>query len=343
MLRRRRAVAAAAAAAESNGEVSRPVPAAELLPAALPAATAEDLLEAVRRSLDAESVAVRRTRWPQWLVCGGGRPFAVDGREGAAEELAAAVPGEQRTHGPLTVVGGLEGEPAALELLGLQAAAMDAAALDTRLASMAELAAGAGHEVNNPLATIAGRAAALAKGEADPERKASLDAILAQAFRGRDMIGDLMLFARPPEPHPERVSVAEAVAEALAEFRGDFEARGLRVAGDRDPDAVAWADRTQLAVVVSELLRNALRFAAGEVVVDVTPAGEDVRLRVRDDGPGVEGEARRHLFDPFYSGRQAGRGLGFGLPKCWRIVTGHGGAVRLRDAATFEVLWPAPR
>ena len=48
---------------------------------------------------------------------------------------------------------------------------------------------------------------------------------------------------------------------------------------------------------------------------------------VRDDGPGISEAVRRHLFDPFFSGREAGRGLGFGLSKCWRIVTDHGGQV----------------
>ena len=53
---------------------------------------------------------------------------------------------------------------------------------------------------------------------------------------------------------------------------------------------------------------------------------------IRDDGPGIAPEIRGHIFDPFYSGRPAGRGLGLGLSKCWRIVTAHGGSNR-RDRA----------
>jgi signal transduction histidine kinase len=66
---------------------------------------------------------------------------------------------------------------------------------------------------------------------------------------------------------------------------------------------------------------------------------------VTDHGVGIDETARAHLFDPFFSGRQAGRGLGFGLSKCWRIVTNHGGKIAVAsvpgDETTFEVVWPA--
>ncbi|MDF1743086.1 MAG: histidine kinase dimerization/phospho-acceptor domain-containing protein, partial [Gimesia sp.] len=71
-----------------------------------------------------------------------------------------------------------------------------------KLEAMAEFAAGAGHEINNPVATIVGRVQMLLKGETDPDRRQSLATIGGQAYRVRDMIGDAMLFARPPDPRP---------------------------------------------------------------------------------------------------------------------------------------------
>jgi signal transduction histidine kinase len=66
---------------------------------------------------------------------------------------------------------------------------------------------------------------------------------------------------------------------------------------------------------------------------------------VTDDGPGIEPHVREHLFDPFYSGREAGRGLGFGLPKCWRIAELHGGKVEVRSESgqgtTFRLVLPS--
>ena len=54
-------------------------------------------------------------------------------------------------------------------------------------------------------------------------------------------------------------------------------------------------------------------------------SGDVVQIVVADDGPGIPSEFQAKLFDPFFSGREAGRGLGFGLCKCWRIITLHGG------------------
>jgi signal transduction histidine kinase len=56
---------------------------------------------------------------------------------------------------------------------------------------------------------------------------------------------------------------------------------------------------------------------------------QHLAITIRDNGPGMPAEVRRHAFDPFYSGRGAGRGLGNGLSKCWRIVTAHGGRVEI--------------
>src|SRR6202035_6175411 len=65
---------------------------------------------------------------------------------------------------------------------------------------------------------------------------------------------------------------------------------------------------------------------------------------VADNGRGLYEADRAHLFDPFYSGREAGRGLGFGLCKCWRIVTNHGGWIEVESApqmgSTFRLYWP---
>ena len=68
-----------------------------------------------------------------------------------------------------------------------------------KLEAMKELAYGAGHEINNPLANIATRAQTLLQEETDPEKRRKLAAINAQAFRAHEMIADLMLFARPPQ------------------------------------------------------------------------------------------------------------------------------------------------
>jgi signal transduction histidine kinase len=199
--------------------------------------------------------------------------------------------------------------------------------LNAKLASLAEFAAGAGHEINNPLGTIVGRAQQLARDERDPERRRALHTIGAQALRIRDMIGDTMTFARPPTPQLASVDLGEQLDMVLSRFDDEIRRRHVRIEGSRPRGIIVSADPTQLAVVLSELLRNSLHAVPEGGIVELSAASLNqsvasvAELIVRDNGPGLSPSEREHLFDPFYSGRQAGRGLGFGLSKCWRIVS----------------------
>jgi signal transduction histidine kinase len=89
------------------------------------------------------------------------------------------------------------------------------------------------------------------------------------------------------------------------------------------------ADRTQLETALRALCRNALEAvgSGGRVEIAVRRDGEWAEIVVTDTGPGIPPHVREHLFDPYYSGREAGRGLGLGLSKCWRIAELHGGRV----------------
>jgi signal transduction histidine kinase len=106
-------------------------------------------------------------------------------------------------------------------------------------------------------------------------------------------------------------------------------------------------DPVQFAVALHELLRNAAEAMlpdGGEIRVESSVEANEVRVSICDTGKGFSDVERRHAFDPFYSGRQAGRGLGFGLCKVGRIVTGHGGRIVIETAAggptTVTTWWP---
>lgn len=204
-----------------------------------------------------------------------------------------------------------------------------------KLEALAEFAAGAGHEINNPLAVISGRAQLLLRGEDDPQRRQDLAIIHVQAMRIHDMIADLMMFARPPSPDLRPADLGPVVDSALAALSAKsatLEVQLIR-AGERAA-APAVVDARQIEVAVRALVDNALNACerGGRVTVELRRASDDAQppaweIVVSDDGPGLTEEARRHAFDPFYSGRQAGRGLGMGLPKAWRIATNHGGSL----------------
>jgi signal transduction histidine kinase len=223
----------------------------------------------------------------------------------------------------------------------------DAALEQAKLDALKELAYGASHEINNPLANIAARAQTLLRDEVDPERRRALEAIHQQALRAHEMISDLMLFARPPRLERQAVNVQQLLQRLQAELTPECRRREVELLVNADAALPAlFADPTQLSVALKALLTNALEAIGRDGRIDMTAAESDGQLliTVRDTGPGIAPAVRPHIFDPFYSGREAGRGLGFGLSKCWRIVTAHGGQVTAsgddQPGATFVVVLP---
>jgi len=218
--------------------------------------------------------------------------------------------------------------------LSLLEGQFDRAVETEKLESLAEFAAGAGHEINNPLAVIVGRAQLFLRDEHDAERRRSLALIASQAMRVNEMIADMRLFARPPQPRPELFDVVELVDRVIEELLPTAGPLGivLKRAGQPGPIELE-ADFTQMAVVLRAIASNAIEAMGqgGCVEIAVCADSETVALRITDDGPGMTDEERRHIFDPFYSARQAGRGLGLGLSKCWRIVTNHGGRLDIES------------
>ena len=223
-----------------------------------------------------------------------------------------------------------------------------------KLAAIKELAYGASHEINNPLANIATRAQTLLMDEVDPKRQRALAAINRQSFRAHEMIADLMLFAKPPrlEMGPvDPVEILGIVTEELATIADECDCKILIDVVDDCPHVQA--DAVQLGVVLQALVRNSLEaLKPGDIrgqvtiVAEPTPDRSAVVFRVADNGPGISPEIRRHLFDPFFSGREAGRGLGFGLAKAWRIVDEHGGTIEVDSSGErcgTEVIVQLPR
>jgi signal transduction histidine kinase len=228
---------------------------------------------------------------------------------------------------------------------------------EAKLSALKEFAYGAGHEINNPLANIASRAQSLLGEETHPERRRKLAAINAQAFRAHEMLADLMLFARPPALRCEGVDLRVLVSEALGQLGPAAQAQGTRLELIPVGRAIqAWADPVQLRVALAALVQNAVEAlgGGGQVTVELAERETDWEIgvprrrwacvAVGDNGPGIAPADVGRIFDPFYSGREAGRGLGFGLPKCWRIAAEHRGRLEVESefgrGATFRLWLP---
>ncbi len=206
----------------------------------------------------------------------------------------------------------------------------------TRLArlkyeALAEFAAGAGHELNNPLAVIMGRAQILLSSGPAPDAARSLRLIVEQAARAHRMLRDLMFIARPPAPRLRECRAAESLRNAARDLAGEIKAKDLRLVAEYDEsEPVVSSDPDALDHLAVSLLRNAIEATPPGGVIEVrSSAGtEEIVWHFADSGRGFTTAEAARLLDPFYCGRQAGRGLGLGLPRAARITESLGARLR---------------
>lgn len=223
-----------------------------------------------------------------------------------------------------------------------------------RFEACRELAYGAGHEINNPLANIATRAQTLLVGEHDPERRRRLSTIVDQAFRARDLIGGLMLLARPPKPRPSPADADDLVDRVLERVSASATPRRVKLEHRRASRAAPlWVDAAQVEEALRAVVVNAVEAVrdGGSVTVEVhaPQAGPAAQARtsvvVSDDGIGMDASTLRRAFDPFFSGREAGRGAGLGLSKARRFLDVNGGRIALESrpgvGTRVEICLPA--
>ncbi|GIW82301.1 MAG: hypothetical protein KatS3mg105_4108 [Gemmatales bacterium] len=201
-----------------------------------------------------------------------------------------------------------------------------------KLHALAEFAAGAGHEINNPLAVISGQAQYLLHREADADKRAALQKIIGQAERIHAVLTELRQFARPPQPVKARLEAGELIRDVVSGFAEQAGQKriAIQTAGVSAP---VWchADGKILRTALACLVRNAIEAApeGGWVSVRLNSCKPDVlEFVVEDNGISPTLAQAEHLFDPFYSGRSAGRGRGLGLSTAWQLARVHDGDVR---------------
>jgi signal transduction histidine kinase len=205
-----------------------------------------------------------------------------------------------------------------------------------KLRALVELAAGAGHEINNPLAVISGQCQYLLRREDDPDRRESLRIVIRQTERVHQILMDLMQFARPAAPQRKSIDLNSLVAEVVARQHPFAQAQGVRVEWrPRQSAPMALIDEDMCRTAFAAVLRNACDAAGrnGWVRLELTATNRKWLLSIEDSGPGPSPHQVEHLFDPFYSGRTAGRGRGLGLSTAWRLLNENGGDVRFEPSA----------
>lgn len=206
-----------------------------------------------------------------------------------------------------------------------------------KLATLGTLAAGIAHEIRNPLTSLKARLYTLEKHlQTVPAARKDTDIISAEISRLEHIVQDVLSFARPADPKLETIAADAVIREVQGLMSPDLESRGLQLVVESSPELLIRADSGHLKQVLVNLVRNAAEAidGAGTVTLRTRAArapfgGRDtdaVVLEVIDTGKGIPPEVEKRLFDPFFSTKETGTGLG--LPIAARIIEKHGGMLQ---------------
>jgi len=205
------------------------------------------------------------------------------------------------------------------------------------LRSQREFVANASHQLRTPLTGLRLRLEAASLKSRDPEVERELAAAERETVRLARLLSELLTLARERErPEPEDVSLAEVARAAHERWEGPAETggRGLSVGGEGEP--VVAATEADLAVIVDNLVENALNYSppGTAVAVEWSTDGGSARLAVLDEGPGIEPAERERVFERFFRGeasRGGASGTGLGLSVVEALAERWDGSVRLTD------------
>jgi PAS domain S-box-containing protein len=204
---------------------------------------------------------------------------------------------------------------------------------ESSLARIGELAAVLAHEVKNPLAAVSG-AIQMIRGQlpAGSEERDILKEVLARIDGLSDLMSDLLLYARPPQPRATSLDSAEVVSSVVRLFKSDpnWAEITIAVVGHTAP---IHADPQLVMIALQNLLMNAVQAmrGRGEVTVHLHESDGHAHFDIVDSGPGIPAEARDKVFTPFFTTKA--RGTGLGLATAQRIAESHEGRVEILQSS----------
>lgn len=220
-----------------------------------------------------------------------------------------------------------------------------------KMATLGRLVSGVAHEVNNPLAAILGFTDLLLENPQVPDSaREDLQIILQETQRTKEIVQDLLSFARQRPARRETVQVSAVLRQTIKLRSYDFSSHGVEVIEEFEENLPpTLGDAQQLQQVFLNILNNAYDAIQesgnrGRIRIRARKTEEMVEVAIIDNGTGVSDPER--IFDPFFTTKQAGKGTGLGLSICYGIVRAHGGEILCwnnegEPGSTFVLRLPA--
>ena len=220
--------------------------------------------------------------------------------------------------------------------------------LSEKLASIGRLVSGAAHELNNPLTAILGYSELIADDQnVPPAQRGFAEKISQQARRTKNLVSNLLSFARQTPPQMRLIDVNALVNNACQLRLGSLSGK-ISLIRDLQPDLPAVVgDDNHLLQVFLHVLNNAIdaveEVGGGQIIVCTRAKNDHVIVEISDTGPGIAEPAR--VFDPFYTTKPLGQGTGLGLSACYGIVQQHEGTIECQNlqpkGALFRITFKA--
>ncbi|WP_244964887.1 ATP-binding protein [Paenibacillus barcinonensis] len=212
-----------------------------------------------------------------------------------------------------------------------------------RLRAVGELAAGMAHEIRNPLTAIRGFLQ-LSRGQAF-NIAPWYEVIMSEVTRVTDLTGEFLQFSKPQVNHMKPEKLAQCLERVMSLTESDAASRGHRITLDMKDESVSVnMDRDKIVQVLINLIRNAFEAMPdpGEVRMDMLKEGDRVLISVSDTGSGIPESSLSSIFNPFFTTKEEGTGLGLAL--CQKIVQDHNGKITVQSepgtGSTFTLCLP---
>lgn len=202
-----------------------------------------------------------------------------------------------------------------------------------RILAMQTMSAGLAHEVRNPLNAAKLQLELLerrlAKRDNDPRLTEPTELAQKEIERLTALLNDFLAFARPPELHAQETDISAILRQVVELERLSAERRGAEIHLVAPETLLAEVDPPKLHQLVLNLVRNAIEAvsAGGHVAVELTNGEGTCQIRVTDDGPGIPEKVRPRIYEPFFSTKEGGTGLGMSIVHS--LVSLHGGHIDL--------------